>query len=133
MSIMNPFEKIPPSEIQFFKEKVQRWLHVDNQITELEKQNRELKKVRNKELEPQITDFMTKHNVTDLNTENGKLKCQERKVKKGLNKNNIRENLSKYLTEEDKLDQAMTDLWTNREIKISYKLQKVKPRKTKNN
>ena len=54
MSIMNPFEKIPPSEIQFFKEKVQRWLHVDNQITELEKQIRELKKVRNKELEPQI-------------------------------------------------------------------------------
>ena len=130
---MNPFEKIPENEIHYFKEKVQRWLNVDSQILQLETQIKELKKVRNKELEPEITTFMTKYNITDLNTDNGKLKCQERKVKKGLNKNNIRENLSKYLTEEDKLDQAMTDLWTNREIKISYKLQKVKPRKTKNN
>ena len=31
----NPFQQIPQTEIQFFKEKVQRWLHVDNQIEEL--------------------------------------------------------------------------------------------------
>ena len=129
MSIMNPFEKIPENEIQFFKEKVQRWLNVDTQISQLESQIRELKKVRNKELEPQITTFMTQYNVTDLNTDNGKLKCQERKTKKGLNKNNIRENLSKYLTEQDKLDQAMDDLWKNREITISYKLKKIKDKK----
>ena len=118
MNIMNTFQTdpIPESEIQFFKEKVQRWLNVDNQISELEKQIRELKKVRNKELEPEITKFMTNHNVSDLNTENGKLRCQERKTKKGLNKNNIRENLSKYLTEQDKLDEAIFHLlrvrWT---------------------
>ena len=129
MSIMNPFEKIPENEIQFFKEKVQRWLNVDTQIAQLESQIRELKKVRNKELEPQITTFMTQYNVTDLNTDNGKLKCQERKTKKGLNKNNIRENLSKYLTEQDKLDQAMDDLWKNREITVSYKLKKIKDKK----
>ena len=41
----NPFESIPQSEIQYFKEKVQRWLHVDTQITELEQQIKELKKV----------------------------------------------------------------------------------------
>ena len=127
---MNPFEKIPENEIQFFKERVKRWLHVDHQISELEKQIKDLKKVRNKELEPEITLFMTKHNVTDLNTDNGKLRCQERKTKKGLNKNNIRENLSKYLTEQEKLDQAMNDLWTNREIKVSYKLQKIKDKKS---
>ena len=126
---MNPFEKIPENEIQFFKEKVQRWLNVDTQIAQLESQIRELKKVRNKELEPQITTFMTQYNVTDLNTDNGKLKCQERKTKKGLNKNNIRENLSKYLTEQDKLDQAMDDLWKNREITVSYKLKKIKDKK----
>tara|TARA_B100000214_G_scaffold154377_1_gene110645 strand:- start:1710 stop:2090 length:381 start_codon:yes stop_codon:yes gene_type:complete len=126
---MNPFEKIPENEIQFFKEKVQRWLNVDTQIAQLESQIKELKKVRNKELEPQITTFMTQYNVTDLNTDNGKLKCQERKTKKGLNKNNIRENLSKYLTEQDKLDQAMDDLWKNREITISYKLKKIKDKK----
>jgi DNA repair exonuclease SbcCD ATPase subunit len=126
---MNPFEKIPENEIHYFKEKVKHWLPVAQQIAELEGQIRNLKKVRNKELEPEITTFMTKYNVTDLNTDNGKLRCQERKTKKGLNKNNIRENLSKYLKEEDKLDQALDDLWTNREIKISYKLRRMKDKK----
>ena len=44
---------------------------------ELEAQLRELKKVRSKELEPQITVFMTQNNISDLNTENGKLRCKE--------------------------------------------------------
>lgn len=129
---MATFEQIPPNEIQYFKEKVQRWLNVDNQITQLEAQIRDLKKVRNKELEPEITKFMTTNNVSDLNTENGKLKCQERKTKKGLNKDFLKDNLSKYLTEEDKLDECMNDLWKNRPVTISYKLQKVKPKKTQN-
>ena len=30
---MNPFQQIPEEEINYFKEKVQRWLHVDEQIT----------------------------------------------------------------------------------------------------
>lgn len=132
MNNMNTFEQIPQNEIQYFKEKVQRWLNVDNKITELEAQIRDLKKVRNKELEPEITKFMTTHNVSDLNTENGKLKCQERKTKKGLNKDFLKDNLSKYLTEEDKLDECMNDLWKNRPVTISYKLQKVKPKKTQN-
>ena len=126
MSIMNPFEKIPPTEIQFFKEKVQHWLQVDKQITDLEKQIRELKKVRNKELEPEITNFMKTHNVTDLNTENGKLRCQERKTKQGFNKNNIRQNLSAYLSDQEKLEQAVNDLCTNREVVVKYTLKKLK-------
>ena len=124
---MNPdLQQIPQSEIQFFKERVSRWLNVDVQIVELQNQIKELKKVRDKELEPEITSFMTTHHVTDLNTENGKLRCQERKTKKGLNKINIRENLSQYLTDEEKLNQAMDTLWENREVKISYKLKKLK-------
>ena len=126
MNNMATFEQIPPNEIQYFKEKVQRWLNVDNQITQLEAQIRDLKKVRNKELEPEITKFMTTHNVSDLNTENGKLKCQERKTKKGLNKHNIRQNLSGFLTDTMKLDEAMTKILNEREITISYKLKKCK-------
>ena len=122
---MNPYEKIPPAEIQFFKEKVQRWVKIDNQIMELEAQLRELKKVRSKELEPQITIFMTQNNISDLNTENGKLRCKEKRTKQALNKNNIRLNLSKYLSE-DKIDSAITDMWNNREEKVTYQIQKMK-------
>ena len=59
-NIMNSnFQTIPESEIQFFKEKVKHWLNVDEQIDGLQKQIKELKKVRDKELEPGITKFMT--------------------------------------------------------------------------
>ena len=126
MNNMNTLEVIPQNEIQFFKEKVQRWLHVDTQISALEAQIRDLKKVRNKELEPEITGFMTKHNVTDLNTENGKLRCQARKTKQGFNKNNIRQNLSAYLSDQEKLEQAVNDLCTNREVVVKYTLKKLK-------
>ena len=121
---MNPYEKIPTAEIQYFKEKVQRWVKIDNQIMVLEEQLKELKKVKTKELEPQITEFMTKNNISDLNTENGKLRCKEKRTKQALNKNNIRLNLSKYLTEE-KIDSAITDMWENREEKITYQIQKI--------
>ena len=125
---MNPFQaNTPPeTEVQYFKEKVQRWLNVDKQIAELEKTLKELKKVRNKELEPEITKFMTKYNVTDLNTETGKLRCQERKTKQGINKINIRQNLTQYFTNQDKLDEAIQTIWDQREVKVSYKLKKLK-------
>ena len=124
-SVMNPFEKIPEGEIQFFKEKVQRWVNVDKQISELEAQIRELKKVRNKELEPEITVFMVKHNVTDLNTEGGKLRCKEKKTKQALNKDNIRQNLTPFING-DKLDNAIESMWNNRPEEVSYQIQKIK-------
>ena len=119
-------QQIPQAEIQFFKERVSRWLNVDQQIVELQNQIKDLKKVRDKELEPEITKFMTTHKVSDLNTESGKLRCQEKKTKKGLNKENIRTNLSQYLSDKEKLDEAMNKILTGREITISYKLKKMK-------
>jgi len=126
-NIMNSdLQQIPQAEIQFFKERVSRWLNVDQQIVELQNQIKDLKKVRDKELEPEITKFMTTHKVSDLNTESGKLRCQEKKTKKGLNKENIRTNLSQYLSDKEKLDEAMNKILTGREITISYKLKKMK-------
>ena len=123
---MNSVQEIPKEEIQYFKEKVTRWLLVDKQIDDLTKQVRDLKKVRDKELQPQITNFMVNNNVSDLNTENGKLRCQERKTKKGLNKHNIRDNLSQFLAEQDKLDEAVNKIMNEREIIIKHVIKKVK-------
>ena len=124
--MMNPFEKIPESEIQFFKEKVSRWLQVDKLIMEKEAEIKELKKVRNKELEPEITKFMTIHNVKDLNTGNGRLRCQEIKTKKSINKDHIRENLSKFISDTNKVDNAINVIWNDRPIIIKHKIQKLK-------
>ena len=83
---MNTIQEIPKSDLQHFKEKVTRWILVDKQIEEKMQEIRELKKVRDKELQPTMTEFMVKYNVSDLNTDNGKLRCQETKTKIKLEK-----------------------------------------------
>ena len=118
--------EIPQNELIYFKEKVKHWLAIDKQVTDLENQIKDIKKVK-KELMPQITKFMVEHNITDLNTENGKLKCSERKTKSTLNKNYIRIELEKALGENsDKIDSCMDNILNNRSVKITHILRKVK-------
>ena len=123
---MNTPMEIPQTELTDFKEKVKHWLVLDIQISEMETKIRELKKQRNKELEPQLTEFMVKFNISDLNTETGKIKCSARNTKKGLNKENIRTNLSKVITDNNLIDQAMQKILNEREVTTIYKLTKVK-------
>ena len=123
---MNTLQEIPRNELDSFKEKVKTWIDIDNEILLLEKKSRELKKIRNKQLEPEITKFMTQFNITDLNTENGKLKCNQRNTKKALNKNNIKENLTKVIQDIHQVEQAMDLIINNREIVTTYKLVKAK-------
>ena len=121
---MEPVQ-IPQNELTNFKEKVKRWLMLDIQITEMESKLRDLKKIRNKEIEPQLTTFMVQYNISDLNTENGKLKCSVRNSKKPLNKENIKNNLSKVINDMNLVEKAMEQL-DNRETTTTYKLTKVK-------
>ena len=121
---MEPVQ-IPQSDLINFKEKVKRWLMLDIQISEMETKLRDLKKIRNKEIEPQLTDFMVQYNITDLNTESGKLKCSARNSKKPLNKENIKNNLSKVITDIGLVEKAMEQL-DNRETTTTYKLTKIK-------
>ena len=123
---MNTPMEIPQTDLTDFKEKVKHWLVLDIQISEMETKIRELKKQRNKELEPQLTEFMVKFNISDLNTETGKIKCSARNTKKGLNKDNIRMNLSKVITDNNLIDQAMQKILNEREVTTTYKLTKVK-------
>ena len=123
---MNTPMEIPQTELTNFKEKVKQWLALDIQISEMETKIRELKKRRNKELEPQLTEFMVQFNISDLNTETGKIKCSARNTKKSLNKDNIRTNLSKVITDVNLVDQAMQKILDEREVTTIYKLTKVK-------
>ena len=66
---MNFIQEIQKGELNGFKEKVKNWLELDEQINELNKKSRELKKKRDKELEPEITKFMITFNISDLNKE----------------------------------------------------------------
>ena len=117
---------ISQQDILQFKSHVKDWLSIDVEIAELQKQLKELKLKKSKELEPKITLFMVHNNISDLNTENGKLKCSEKLTKSGLSSKHIRDNLSKVLNDEFIIDKAMDEILNNRTIKKTYQIKKVK-------
>jgi len=105
--------EIPSQELQYFKEKVKRWLMIDKQVADLEGQIKEIKKVK-KELMPEITKFMVLYNISDLNTEDGKLKCSERKTKQPINKNYLIQELTNSLGEnQEQINKCMDNILLN--------------------
>ena len=124
-----PVATISPKEdeLRDFKQKVHQWLSIDEEIMKNEKRIRELRKAKNKVLEPEITGFMRKFNISDLNTNSGKLRCNERRSKQPLNKTNIRGNLSIALGgDEHRISNAMELILQNREVITTYKITKPK-------
>ena len=65
-------------------------------------------------------------NVKDINTQVGKIRCNERVQKKALNKTNIRSNLSQVISDDTQIEQAMSLIMNNRETKIIHVLTKPK-------
>ena len=130
-TLANPATLPIPSEITTeglneFKSQVKNWLSIDDQILDLQNQIKALKTKKNKILEPKITTFMRTYNISDLNTESGKVRCNERRRKKPLNKTNIRGNLSEVIQDEDQLNLAIEKIFKNRETVVTYKLTKPK-------
>ena len=126
---MNGQMDIDTNDLDNFKDKVKTWLSIDEEIASYETKIKELKKLKKKTLEPQITKFMVDYNISDLNTEKGKIKCNERNRKKPLNKTNIRENLSQVINDDTQVEQAMQLIMNNREIIKTYVLTKPKIKK----
>ena len=126
---MNGQMDIDVSDLEDFKTQVKTWLSIDEEIASYETKIKELKKLKKKTLEPQITKFMVDYNISDLNTEKGKIRCNERNRKKPLNKTNIRENLSQVINDDTQIEQAMQLIMNNREIIKTYVLTKPKIKK----
>ena len=122
---MNILPEIPKDQLDCFKVNVKEWLDADEKIKALEKQVRELKAIRNKKLEPKITGFMRSFNISDLNTDVGKLRCNERNTKATVSKKYIQESLQKVL-DTQQADKVMDEIYLNRQVITKYRLSRVK-------
>ena len=122
---MNILPEIPKDQLDCFKVNVKEWLDADEKIKVLEKEIRELKATRNKKLEPKITGFMRSFNISDLNTDVGKLRCNERNTKSSVSKKTIQESLQKVLSQE-LASTAMDEIYLNRQVITKYTLSRVK-------
>lgn len=118
--------EISGDELQIFKGQVKEWLQIDAQIKEYQAKIKELRKRKDKELEPNITFFMREKNIDDLNTESGKLKCSARNTKSTLNKQYIKDNLMKTINDVVIVEKAMDNILNNREVKTKFVITKCK-------
>ena len=112
-----------------FKESVTEWLNIDLEIDKKNKEIKALKLKKTKEIEPQIMDFMKKYNISDLNTQNGRLKYSEKSVKKGLSKKTLVNNLLLYYNNEDEAEKVTKFIYDNREEVVKPKITKLKAKK----
>ena len=124
---------IQEKELKEFKNQVKQWLTIDEEINKFQNKIKDLKKLKKKVLEIKITSFMVNYNISDLNTEQGKIRCNERNTKKALNKTNIRNNLSQVINDDSQIEQAMQLIMNNREIVKTHILTKPKPKQKNKN
>lgn len=79
-----------------FKEFVRKWLELDNQIKKIQDVLKE-KKEQRKQVSEIITSFMCKHDIEDLNTKEGRIRCKAQYVKRPSSKKVIKEKITDYL------------------------------------
>jgi hypothetical protein len=98
--------------LEEFKDNVQAWMDLDNQLKRLEAASKQ-RKTKKKELNEKILDFMAKYNIEDLNTKQGVIRYKKVFVKEPLSQKIIKEKLSDLFRDDqtnyDKIEKIFTD------------------------
>ena len=118
-------DEIPTIALEQFKFTVKRWIELDDQIKTLQKQARELRKVKN-ELAPKIQNFMQMYDIDDLNTSHSKLKLTVSKRRQGFSQKLMKQRLVDYFDNEDQADKLMKFALSHREVKEVVSLRRYK-------
>ncbi len=101
-------------EFMMFKEEVNQWISLDDDIKVLQKALNERKKAKNM-LTPNILEFMGKYEIEDMNTNNGKLIFAKSTTTKPMNKEYMKNKLGEFLKNYEKGEKATSFLFNNRE------------------
>jgi len=98
--------------LEEFKNNVQSWMDLDNQLKRLEAASKQ-RKTKKKELNEKILDFMAKYNIEDLNTKQGVIRYKKVFVKEPLSQKIIKERLSDLFRDDqtnyEKIEKIFTD------------------------
>jgi hypothetical protein len=108
-----------------FKEEVNQWIALDDDIKVLQKALNERKKAKNM-ITPNILEFMGKYEIEDMNTNNGKLIFAKSTTTKPMNKEYMKNKLGEFLKNYEKGDKATNFLFNNREKTEKFYLKRGK-------
>ena len=111
-----------------FKEDVKTWLKLDDDIKTLTDAIKE-RKSKKTEITPKLLDFMEKHNINDLNTNDGHLKFQKSLRSKPLSKKYLLDRLGFYFKSEMKGEKVVNFIYNNREKSETSNIKRVYPKR----
>jgi len=114
-----------------FKNNVKEWLILDDDIITLQNAIKD-RKVKKNELTPKILEYMEKHEINDLNTNNGKIKFTKSFQTKPLNKQFLISRLGDFFKDFSKGEKAASFILDNRDKEEKFKLRRVLNKKELN-
>jgi hypothetical protein len=114
-----------------FKNNVKEWLLLDDDIITLQNAIKD-RKVKKNELTPKILDYMSRYEINDLNTNNGKIKFTKSFQTKPLNKQFLISRLGDFFKDFGKGEKAASFILENRDKEEKLKLRRVHNKKELN-
>jgi len=112
--------------IEEFTNIAKKWIEMDNWIKKYQEMAKQKRKQKDK-LTQVITHYMTKYNIEDLNTTEGKICCKVRQVKSGVNQKVVKQKITEIFKDnEETCNAIITKIFEDRE-----KIEKVSLRRIK--
>ncbi len=99
--------------LEEFKKNVQSWILIDNQMKRLAAASKQLK-VKKKDMNEKILDFMARYNIEDLNTKEGIIRYKKTYVKEPLTQKLIKEKLNELFKDSDSNLEKINEIFNNR-------------------
>lgn len=109
-----------------FKEKIQQWVIIDNQLKIINEKTRDIRNKKN-ELLDEISQYVKNNNIENKTIEitDGSLKFYEKKEYSGLTYSYIEECLGKIIEDKKHVDHIMNYLRENRQVKTSMDIRRI--------
>lgn len=116
-------EQLNDFEIEEFKKLVHQWLSYDDDLKQLKKAEKDINDAK-KALTDPIMAFMSKNNIEDCNTQNGKLKYTVSQVKKPINRKYLVDKIAVFMNNSKRAEELTTYLFENRETEQKINLRR---------
>lgn len=121
------FNELPDNiSIEDFTTLVQKWIELDNWLKKSQEIMKEKRKQKDK-LKHVITHYMSKYNIEDLNTSEGKIRCKVQYVKSGVNQKVIKNKIVDFMREnEEQCNALITKIFNDRDKVEKLSLRRIK-------
>jgi hypothetical protein len=112
--------------IEEFTNLAKKWIEMDNWIKKYQEMAKQKRKQKDK-LTSIITHYMTKYNIEDLNTTEGKICCKVRQVKSGVNQKVVKQKINEIFKDnEETCNAIITKIFEDREKVEKVSLRRIK-------